>query len=138
MSSGQNTIIVDGANVAYIEASSDGDPKISNIQAVRDRLEEKGFDPIVMVDAGLRYEIDDPAQLEALIDSHEVHQAPSGTDADYFIWEIAEEHHALVVSNDEFESYRDQYPWIDDRRVPLMIVNGQVEFYEDRLQHGRA
>lgn len=41
-------------------------------------------------------------------------------------------------ANDAFEAYRDQYPWIEDRRVPLMIIKGQVELYEDSLQRGEA
>lgn len=125
--------VVDGANVAYIERSKKGDPKISNLLAVRRALRGRGYQPIIIVDASLRYEIDDPKQLEALIDEQQIHQAPSGTDADYFILEFAEEHNAPVVSNDEFENYQDRYPWIEQRRMPLMIVNGEVEFYEEQL-----
>jgi hypothetical protein len=37
------------------------------------------------------------------------------------------------VSNDRYQSYRERYAWIDERRVPLMIVNGSVELYEEKL-----
>jgi hypothetical protein len=123
-------VVVDGANVAYAELSQKGEPKVSNLMAVRHALKQKGYEPILIVDASLRHQVDDPDQLEALIDDQVIRQAPAGTDADYFSLEIAEQQGAYVVSNDEFERWRDQYPWIERRRVPLMIVKGQVELYE--------
>jgi hypothetical protein len=123
-------VVVDGGNVAYAELSQKGEPKVSNLIAVRRALKQKGYEPIFTVDASLRHQMDDPDQLEALIDDQVIRQAPAGTDADYFILEIAEQQDAYVVSNDEFERWRDQYPWIERRRVPLMIVKGQVELYE--------
>ncbi len=36
-----NAIIVDGANVAYAELSSKGDPKVSNLVAARRVLQQK-------------------------------------------------------------------------------------------------
>lgn len=120
------TIVVDGSNVAYLETTKEGKPRVSNLRAVRDRLLERGYDPVVIVDASLRHEIDDPDQLEALLDDQRIRQAPSGTDADYFVVETAERESARIVSNDEFEEYRDEHPWIEERRVPLMIVNGEV------------
>ncbi len=122
-------IVVDGANVAYVETSDDDEPKVSNIIAVKKSLEAKGYDPIIIIDASLRHEIDDPQQLEALIDDKTIRQAPAGTDADYFILEVAEDDGANVVSNDDFSEFKDDYPWIKERRVPLMIIKGEVELY---------
>lgn len=124
--------------MAYAELSASDKPRVSNLVAVRSALEERGFEPIIIADASLRHEVDDPRQLEALIDELDVRQAPAGTDADYFILETADRYKAQVVSNDEFESYRDEYPWIEERRVPLMIVNGQVEFYESKLDKAQS
>ena len=59
--------VVDGANIAYVERSRQGDPKISNLLAVRAALEKKGYEPLIIVDASLIYRIDDRPQLEALI-----------------------------------------------------------------------
>lgn len=129
--------VVDGANIAYIEQSRQGDPKVSNILAVRAALEKRGYEPIIIVDASLIYEIDDQAQLEALIDDQVVRQVPAQTDADYFIIESAEEHKAIIVSNDQFEPYVKEHPWIKERRVPLMIINGEVELYEPDLKEDR-
>ncbi len=130
----RNVIVVDGANVAYAERTKQGKPKVSNLVAVRRALEQRGYEPIIIADASLRYEVDDPDQLETLIDSQVIRQVPAETDADYFVLETAEQQNAPVVSNDQFEPYRDKYLWIDQRRVPLMIVEGQVEVYEPKLK----
>ena len=83
--------VVDGANIAYAERSEKGDSKISNLLAVRATLEQKGYETVMIVDASLLYEIDDRPQLEALIDSQAIRQAPAKTDSDYFVIEVAEE-----------------------------------------------
>jgi len=125
--------VVDGSNVAYAELSARGQPKVSNIVAVCRALKEQGFRTVVIADASLRHVVDDPAQLEALMDDQDVRQSPAGTAADYFVLEVADELGAVVVSNDGFASYRDRYPWIEDRRVPLMIIGGDVMLYAPRL-----
>ena len=121
--------IIDGANVAYEEVSASGDPRVSNIVSMRQALMDRGYSPLIIVDATLRHEIDDPEQLESLIDSGTIRQAPAGTDADYFILQTAERHEALVVSNDSFKGYRDEYSWLNDRKVPFMIIKGQIELH---------
>lgn len=123
--------VVDGANVAYEETTDDGTPKVSNLVAMRKALENAGLDPIVVVDASLRHEVDDPDQLEALFDDHRVRQAPAGSDADGFVLAIAREHDGMVVSNDQFDAYRDEFPDLDERRLPFMIVRGEVYLEQD-------
>lgn len=130
-------IIVDGNNVAYEEKTSSGKPKIANLVAMNKQLEERGFEPLMLVDATLRHEIDDPEQLEALFDHQFIHQAPAGTEADYFILQLADEHDAAIVSNDRFDKYQKQHPWIDDRRVPFMIVNGEIQLHGPSLESQR-
>jgi hypothetical protein len=122
--------IVDGSNIAYLELSNNGSPKVSNLIAVRNELKQRGYDPVIIVDASLRHEIDDPGKLESMIDSQQVRQAPAGTDADYFIVKMAEEHKAAIVSNDRYNDYSHENPWLNDRRIPLMIVRGAVEIQE--------
>lgn len=126
--------VVDGANIAYSERSHEGDPKVSNILAVRAALEKRGYEPLVIVDASLVYEIDDRPQLESLIDNQVVRQVPSDTDADYFIIKTAEKYKAIIISNDQYESYREGHPWVEKRRVPVMIIRGNVELYEPGLE----
>ena len=131
MKKGKEVVVVDGANVAYEEKSQSGKPKVSNLIAVRRALEEEGLDPIVIIDASLKYEVDDPDQLETLIESQAVRQVPAKTDADYFILQIAGEHNARVVTNDQYKEYQKDHPWIAERRLPYMIVKGEVHLYEN-------
>ena len=118
--------VVDGSNVAWEERGDADVPRMSNLVSMRRALEDRGFDPIIVVDATLQHEVDDPDQLEALLDDDTIRQAPAEADADEFILAIADEHDAVVVSNDRFEPYRNRFPWIEDRRLPYMIVRGDV------------
>jgi hypothetical protein len=127
-------ILVDGSNVAYAELSGNGDPKVSNLVAMRKHLRQKGYKPLIIIDASLRYEIDDPQQLESLIDDQIVRQAPADTDADFFILEKAQNENARVVSNDEFEEYQEDYPGVKSWRLPFMILNGEITLYEEEAE----
>lgn len=120
--------VVDGANVAY-EAASPGPPRLSTIVEMRRQLLELDFDPIVIIDATLRHEIDDSDGLEVMLDQGVLLQAPADTSADYFVLKVAGEHDAVVVSNDQFEEFRAEHPWVDERRVPFMVVRGEVHLY---------
>lgn len=126
-------IIVDGANIAFEEKTADGKPKVSNLIAVRKALAELGYAPIIIVDASLIHKVDDPDQLDALIKDQAIRQAPAETDADYFVLETADHEDAKVVSNDRYQPFRGDFPWIEERRVPVMIVNGHAQIYLPRL-----
>ena len=125
-------VVIDGANVAYEEKSAGGKPRLSNLLKVKREMEERGFDTVIIVDASLKYEIDDQSQMEALIESQHIRQVPAGTDADFFILEIADKCDARIVTNDQYKDYKDRYPWIPERRLPYMIVNGEVHLYEEQ------
>lgn len=127
-------IIIDGANVAYEGQPADSKPKVSSIVAVKQLVEELGFRAVIIVDASLRHAVDDPDQLEGLFRQGKVLQAPSGTAADYFVLRTADELEAQVISNDEFEPYRREFPWIKKRRVPYMVIGGRVELYRPKLK----
>ena len=127
----KKVVVIDGANVAYEERSAGGKPKLSNLLKVRRELEERGCEAVIIVDASLKYDIDDQEQLENLIRSQQVRQVPAGTDADYFIIQFADQLDALVVTNDRYKDYAGQYPWITERRLPYMIVKGEVVLYEE-------
>ena len=132
MAENKEFVVIDGANVAYEEKSGGGKPKLSNLLKVQRELEERGFDTVIVIDASLKYDIDDQQQLEKLIESQQVRQVPAGTDADFFILEIANTCNARIVTNDQYRDYKDRYPWIPERRLPYMIVNGEVHLYEEQ------
>ena len=130
MSKGREVVVIDGANVAYEERSAGGKPKLSNLLKVKRELEERGFEAVIIVDASLKYDIDDQAQLETLMRSQQIRQVPAGTDADYFIIQFADQLDARVVTNDRYKDYAEQYPWVTQRRMPYMIVKGEVVLYD--------
>ena len=136
MASGK-PVVVDGSNVAFEEVTAEGKPRVANLVAVRRELERLGYRPIIIVDAAFRHQVDDPRQLEALIDDQIVRQAPAGTDADYFVLTTAADEHAPVVSNDLYRPYEHEFRWIRERRIPLMIVDGHVELYAPKLPDAR-
>lgn len=118
--------IVDGSNVAY---STEGErPHLENITVVCDRLQEEGYDPIVVVDAALRHQIDDRREYERMVEAGKLKQAPAGTDADYFILAFARELDASVVSNDRFRDREKAFPEARERVIRYMIVGGEVVF----------
>ena len=129
---GKKTVVIDGANVAYEEKSAGGKPKLSNLLKVKTEMEARGFETVIIVDASLKYDIDDQSRMEALIESQHIRQVPAGTDADYFIIQFAHELDALVVTNDRYKDYVQQYPWITERRLPYMIVKGEVVLYDEQ------
>jgi hypothetical protein len=117
-------VLVDGSNVAH---SSEGDQAVlSNILAVCDKLREEGYEPLVLVDAALRHQIDDRAGYERLVDSGAIRQAPAGTDADFFILSFARELEAYIVSNDRFRDRQKSFPDAVKRLIKYMVVKGEV------------
>ncbi len=130
-------VVVDGANVAHEEPTGDGKPRMGNLVAMRRTLAKAGYEPVVIVDATLRHDIDDPQQLEALLDDGLIHQAPAGTAADTFVLLEAERRGCPVVSNDTFAGYREDHPWIDDRRWPYMIIDGRVLLHPEAPPAGQ-
>ena len=119
-------VLVDGSNVAH---SGEGEqPALANIVAVCDKLREEGYDPVVMVDAALRHQIDDRATYERMVDDGAIRQAPAGTDADYFILSFARELEAAIVSNDRFRDRQKAFPDAAKRLIRYMVVKGEVVF----------
>ena len=117
-------VLVDGSNVAH---STEGEKaQLANITAMREKMQEEGFDPVVVVDAALRHQIDDPAGYERLVESGAVRQAPAGTDADYFLLSFARELDARIVSNDRFRDRLNAFPDAADRLIRYMIVEREV------------
>lgn len=122
----ERVAIVDGSNVAH---STEGDhARLENIELVMARLVEEGYRPIVVADAALRHQIDNPSAYEQLVEDGTIRQAPAGTDADYFILSFARELDANVVSNDRFKDRVRAFPEARERVIRFMIVNREVVF----------
>ena len=103
-----------------------GSAELSNIVAVCGKLREEGYEPVVVVDAALRHQIDDRTGYERMVDEGTIRQAPAGTDADYFILSFARELEASIVSNDRFRDRQKAFPEAANRLIRYMVVKGEV------------
>ena len=119
-----SVVVVDGSNVAH--AVEGKGARLENIRVVCRKLQEEGFRPVVLVDAKLRHEIDEPEEYESLVAKGMIRQAPAGTDADYFILSFAREFDARVVSNDRFRELAGGFPEIVESVIRFMVVEGEV------------
>jgi hypothetical protein len=122
---GRPRALIDGSNVAH---ATEGGARLANMLLVRDKLRAQGFDPILVTDAALRHQIDDGAGYEALVASGEIHQAPAGTDADYFLLSFAKELAASLVSNDRFRDRTRQFAEVRRQIIRYMILAEEVVF----------
>ena len=117
-------VLVDASNVAH--STEGGEARLRNIALVEEKLREAGLEPVIVADAALRHQIDDKAAYERLIDDGRVHQAPAGTDADYFILSFAREMDARILTNDRFRDRAKDFPRERHRVIRYMIVDGEV------------
>ena len=116
--------IIDASNVAH--SGEGGTARVRNIHLMCDKLREEGLEPIVVADAALRHQVDDGDTYEQMVSDGVVHQAPAGTDADYFILTFARELEALIVSNDRFRDRLKSFPEVRQRLVRYMILADEV------------
>jgi hypothetical protein len=123
-SEGKKIALVDGSNVAH--SAEGGKAKVEHILLICEKLAEEGMQPVVVVDAALRHQIDDEDKYEELVGKGEIRQAPAGTDADYFILSFARELEASIVSNDRFKDHQKSFPEARERVIRYMIVEGEV------------
>ncbi|MCG3258213.1 MAG: hypothetical protein H7644_00550 [Candidatus Heimdallarchaeota archaeon] len=121
------TVILDGSNIAWEEKNNSNKPQINNIESMINRLSRANFKKIITVaDAALRYQIDEQKRLDRLVREGAMKMLPARVDGDKFILRIAEEENAMIVSNDMFKEFRESTPWIDERRIPYTILDGEV------------
>ena len=117
-------VLVDASNVAH--ATEGGEAKLENIRLVQAKLREEGLEPLVVADAALRHQIDDKDAFEQMVENGQVHQAPAGTDADFFILSFAREMGASILTNDRFRDRAEEFAEERDRIIRFMIVDGEV------------
>jgi hypothetical protein len=121
-------IVVDGSNIATEGRNL---PSLAQLdEAIRSFLEEyRGFttsDVTVVVDASFGHRID-PSELdtfEQALEHGEMITPPAGAvgRGDGFILRIAEKSGALVLSNDSFQEFHAERPWLFD---PGRLIGGK-------------
>lgn len=114
-------VVVDGSNLATEGRTS---PSLAQLdEAVQAYLaEDPGADIVVVVDASFSHRIDpsERAQLEAAELHGELVAPPAGAigRGDAFVLRIAERTGATVLSNDSFQEFHEEHPWLfDDGRL---------------------
>lgn len=121
-------IVIDGSNIATEGRTV---PSLAQLdEAIRSFLEEyQGFasdDVTVVVDATFGHRIDasELPAFESAIDHGEVITPPAGAvgRGDGFILRIAEKSGALVLSNDSFQEFHAERPWLFE---PGRLIGGK-------------
>ena len=121
-------IVVDGSNIATEGRTL---PSLAQLdEAIRAFLEEyRGFstsDVTVVVDASFGHRIDpsEVATFEQAIEHGEMITPPAGAvgRGDGFILRIAEKSGALVLSNDSFQEFHAERPWLFE---PGRLIGGK-------------
>ncbi|MEK9716204.1 MAG: hypothetical protein VW394_05535, partial [Candidatus Heimdallarchaeota archaeon] len=104
-----------------------GKPKLENIKLAKKVMSKNKFeDIIIVVDAALRYQIQDRKQLDKEANEGFIKVLPAKVDADKFILRLSRDTGALILTNDLYKEYRDEFDWIDKKRVPYSIINGEL------------
>jgi Zc3h12a-like Ribonuclease NYN domain len=133
--------LIDASNVAHASVAHAGEgssARLANILLVRDKLAAQGFDVIIVADAALRHQIDEPDAYERLVADGTIHQAPAGTDADYFLLSFAKELDAALVSNDRFRDRSRQFAAVRRRIIRYMILADEVVFERRTTRRDRS
>jgi hypothetical protein len=121
-------IVVDGSNIATEGRTL---PSLAQLdEAIRAFLEEyRGFttsDVIVVVDASFGHRIDpsEVAAFDQAVEHGEMVTPPAGAvgRGDGFILRIAEKSGALVLSNDSFQEFHAERPWLFE---PGRLIGGK-------------
>ena len=126
--------IIDGSNAAYLQAPREPRPNIRNISAIADAVEASGLEPIIIIDPTIRSLIVDVDELERLLSDRRVTVVPSGIEIARFVLETAQKVNALIISNNTYAQHYEDYPWIEERRIPVTIVNGAVVLLDHKMK----
>jgi hypothetical protein len=112
---GRHVVVVDGSNLATEGRTT---PSLRQLdEAVRAyALEDPDAEIVVVVDASFEHRID-PSERDQLVDAElhgEVVSPPAGAigRGDAFVLRIAERTGARVLSNDSFQEFHAEHPWL--------------------------
>ena len=110
-------VVVDGSNIATEGRAM---PSLKQLNdAVMAYIEEHPDDLItVVVDATFGHRIDprEVPEFDAAVENNELVSPPAGAigRGDAFVLTIANKAHAVVLSNDSFQEFHGEYPWLFD------------------------
>jgi len=117
-------LIVDGNNVAYFLDR----PLFSALKKMNLTLRKKGYTPLFIVSAALKYSINDYDGLMDWIKKGRVIEAPSGEDDDVTVLEYAKRYNCRIISNDRFLEYYDLFKAQVQRIIRYSFVGRSIIF----------
>ena len=123
--------VVDGSNVAFEERDKNNKPKFSNILNLRKKLKKYGvIRNTIICDDSLKYCIDKRNEFIKYINNKEIITPPKDIKADLYVLQLAFEKDGLIISNDKYREYHTIFDtdWIENKRIPFEIVNGEIFF----------
>jgi tetratricopeptide (TPR) repeat protein len=123
--------VVDGANVAREGLNSSRSGKISNLELLKRKLNSFSISNyLIICDRSLNYTIDDQETYSKMVQNEEVLETPGGTEADYYILQLAKERDAYMISNDMFKEFYNYFgkEWIKSRRITFRIFKQSIFF----------
>lgn len=126
--------IIDGSNSAYLQAPRERRANIKNISAVAKAVEKSGRDPVIIIDPSIRSLLVDVDEFERLMSDSRLMTVPAGRDMNHFVLETAEKLNAVIVSNYTYVEYYEEYPWVEERRIPVAIVDGSVILLDAKMK----
>ncbi|WP_320777243.1 Hsp70 family protein [Streptomyces sp. CRN 30] len=129
VSDGPHALVVDGSNLAWIGRSPvrpdsyqpDDRPSFAQLQEARAAHAKKypGAEIHLVVDASFRHMVADDERdaVAAALGKGDIIQPPAGTEGkgDALVAAIADESHAMVVTNDNYVELHDRYPWLREQ-----------------------
>ena len=120
-------VVVDAANVAFDDAT--GQASIRRLKLLEAALNATGCSQVIFIaDASLRHRLGpaDRKQLQSMIESRELYQAPAGTSADEFVIDLARRKDGFMVSNDRYREHTGRWRELQHRLIKFLIIEDEV------------
>ena len=126
--------VIDASNILHLEVPRQQKPRIETIYAVIDAVKASDREPILVVEAAALSTVGDPENRENLLAESFVVSIPDGSDTSRAVLETAEQRDAIVVSNNIYSDYWNEYPWVELCRLPVALIDGHVCLLEWRFK----
>ena len=126
--------VVDALNVAYLQAPRERRANLKNISAIAQAVEMSGRDPIIVIDPTIRSLVADTDELDRLLSDARLVILPDGKDMGRFVLETAAELNAVIVSNNTYAEYYEDYPWVEQKRIAVAVVNGAIMLLDTKIK----
>ena len=126
--------VIDGANAMYLQAPREPRPNIKNIFAVIQAVEKSGRAPVIVIDPGIRTLIADLDEFEKLLSDDRVMTVSTGDDLSRIVLDTANRLDAVIISNNTYIDYYEEFPWIEQKRISVAIMNGKAFLLDNRMK----